>query len=95
MRKHKVNFLDDRLIFDCGKLSRIYGEPDGSSRTEVLYAEIPNLPVDDGAPSDTEETFPIRVPKVGRTIVFYLTSTAERWGHPLDEDLHGPYLRQD
>jgi site-specific DNA-adenine methylase len=101
-KEDRVKFLEDRIVFDYGTLRRIYGEADEHGIVEVLYADIPNLPLEpksefnqydmDTDDEDYERLAPIHVEKVGKSIVFYLHRVTERATEPPEESLNGPYL---
>jgi hypothetical protein len=92
----RVEFLEDRLIFDIGMLRRVYGTPDRPSRTEVLYEHVPKLPeephFEDGSFQFYERLEPILVEKAGKTIVFYREKFVESSSQAAEEFIHGPYL---
>lgn len=89
-----VKFGEKGLVFDCGTLSRPYGEPDGDGSAKVLYTDIPKLKPEpeDRVCIGTRSRMDIFVPQANCRIVFFVYSHQETGIGPLDESLDGPYL---
>jgi len=97
-KRGKIRFLEDRLEFDC-KLEQSFGHPDEYKEGKILYASIPSLalePKDMLKKHDEIQRFRVFVPKLNKTIVFFVSRQREGDVDPThDETLHGPYLEKE
>ena len=92
-----IEFRDDRLVYYY-HLQKPWGIPDEDGSREVLYKDIPKLPMlEEGMTFDgfgnyqTEEVY---VPACKTTIVFVYSSYPERCSGPDEQNIYGPYLKK-
>ena len=95
MSIEKFEFLEDRVRVYY-HLQKPWGISDVDSSIDVLYVSIdklPKLPERIGVHGGWGED--ITIPHLGRTITFMFDSYQERSMGPLEEDMYGPYLKEE
>lgn len=91
----KVTFLEDRVRFYYF-LKKPWGFDDVKDTIDVLYESINKLPK---MPKEKqffgcgiEEFF---IPNCNKTIVFLFNKYMEKSAGPMEEDMYGPYLKDN
>lgn len=97
--EERIKFLEDRVVFHYGRLTRPYKEPDDYGYFEVKYDKIPNLPLEPEINRDYQGDDAYRieifVPNAGKTIIFIFKEYIESFGQPKSQSLDGPYLARE
>lgn len=88
-----IKFLEDKVKVRY-YLTKGYGEPDVDEEIEFFYDGIKNLPkLTEFRGLGTVKREDVFIPGCNRTITFIFDSFQENSMGPLEEIMHGPYLK--